>query len=55
MLITFVALKWLEDHDPSGILNAQAYSQVQFPNETPVGTLMMTEITSTLNSIRRPY
>jgi hypothetical protein len=28
-----VTLKWLEDHAPAGILNAQAYAQGKFPKE----------------------
>jgi hypothetical protein len=50
-----VALKWLEDHAPVGILNAQTYTQGQFPEEDAIGTLMMTEIASGLNGIRRHY
>jgi hypothetical protein len=29
------ALKWLEDHAPADILNAQAYAQAQFLKEDP--------------------
>jgi hypothetical protein len=29
------ALEWLKDHAPTGTLNAQAYSQAQFPEEDP--------------------
>jgi hypothetical protein len=49
------ALKWLEDHVPVGTLNAQAFAQAQFPEENPIGTLIMTESTSDLNDIRRHY
>jgi hypothetical protein len=48
-----VALKWLEDHAPVGILNAQTYTQGQFPEEDAIGTLMMTEIASGLGGVRR--
>jgi hypothetical protein len=29
------ALKWLEDHVPEGTLNAQVYTQANFPEEDP--------------------
>jgi hypothetical protein len=49
------ALKWLEDHAPEGILNAQVYSQAQFPRKTHNGTPIIAKINSDLNSIRRHY
>jgi hypothetical protein len=54
-LITLAALTWLEDHAPVSTLHAQAYTQGQFPEEDPMGTLMMTSVTSSLNGIRRHY
>jgi hypothetical protein len=49
------ALKWLEDHAPEGILNAQVYSQAQFPRKTHNGTPIIAKINSDLNGIRRHY
>jgi hypothetical protein len=33
--IMLAALKWLEDHDHEGTLNAQTYAQGHFPEEDP--------------------
>jgi hypothetical protein len=41
--------KWLEDHAPTGPLNAQVYAHGQFPEvDSQIGTLMMNKITSNM-------
>jgi hypothetical protein len=53
--MTLAALRWLKGHDPESTLRAQGYTQAYFPEEDPIGTPIMAEITSDLNGIGRHY
>jgi hypothetical protein len=53
--IMLAALKWLEDHAPKGTLNAQAYAKAYFPEQDPIRTPIIAEITNNLKDIGRHY